>query len=95
MQENTFLTVFFFLLWLLLKQITVFTCSLIKRFVMYANHKSTQLIISSNITSQIEATQRRDIYLLANWSHKLAGRSLHVNRVSNGELLTEIVSLVP
>lgn len=71
---------------------------------MYANFKSTKLIISININIQTEApTQRRDIYFLANLSHKRAGRNLnvinihadfflYVNTVSNRELLLGIIS---
>lgn len=89
-----------------LKQITMFTCSKIKCFLMYANFKSTKLIISINKNIQTKApTQRRDIYLLANWSHKHAGRNLnvnihadfflYVNTVSNRELLFGIISFAP
>lgn len=87
-QENTFLTVFF-TFDASLNQINMFTCSLMKCCLLYAYHKPTKLIISSNTTSLMEAPkQRRDIYLLVNCSnlttlHKHGGGNQHVKMRSD------------
>lgn len=61
MQDNTFLAFEIFAFVASLKQVTMFTCSLMKCCLMKAYHNSAKPIISGNISSQIEHHNKGEI----------------------------------